>query len=163
MHTLKDGLEYCNVPLLCMHHLAITNGGTAVVEFATPEHASNALERFTGQCYERYNLQPTVSTLDEAPCDPALPPIVHNTNTRPGSTPDTAMAIDDQPDEDDEDDPPFSQDFNQSLLILRQACPPEYQSDLEEEAIHKNRDAQELQALVYQWVTDANQPIRRKP
>eukprot|EP00978_Attheya_sp_CCMP212_P011184 scaffold27391_cov67-Attheya_sp.AAC.3 len=122
MDTLKDALEYCNVPLLGMHHLAITNGGTAVVEFATPEHASNALERFTGQWFERYNLQPTISTLDEAPCDPALLPSVHNTShTRPGSTPDTAMAIDDQP---DEDDPPFSQDFNQSLLILRQACPP---------------------------------------
>eukprot|EP00978_Attheya_sp_CCMP212_P046741 scaffold408951_cov39-Attheya_sp.AAC.1 len=53
---------------------------------------------------------------------------------------------DDQHDEDDQADPPFSQDFNQSLLILRQACPDDYHEDLEQ-AISENKDAQELQAL----------------
>jgi hypothetical protein len=134
------------------------------VEFTTPEHASNAFERFPGIVYNGYNMVPTLCTLEEAPCDPAIPPTVHNTSTaRPGSSPDTAMAIDDNTDDDnDHEDPPFSQDFNQSLLILRQACPPQYQQDLEE-AICTNKDAQELQALVYQWVTNATKPIRRSP
>jgi hypothetical protein len=66
--------------------------------------------------------------------------------------------------EDDEepDEPPHSQAFQQSLFFLRQGCPEAQKAQLEQE-INNNKDIQELQALVYQWATNATQPLHRKP
>jgi hypothetical protein len=82
--------------------------------------------------------------------EPNHPPDIRNTSTATGTSAHNAMDITDNS---DTDDAPFSQAFEQSLFFLRQSCPESHLQQLESE-IQNNQDITELQALVYQWVTN---------
>jgi hypothetical protein len=149
----------CNVETKDISHIALTHDGKAICTFATPSLAGTALFRCNGEIFNGYAVKGTLHSNTMTENEPTQPPQILNTAHAPGTTVDTAMTVNDTS---DTEEAPFSQAFEQSLFFIRQVCPDSHSEMLESE-INKNKDINELQALVLQWATNANKTLHRLP